>query len=165
MVFSFFRPARFLRPGGVLHPARFLFSQATPVWPACLRAGLPGLPGSAHFGWFSRLLRNFTSRFDDDAPPLLASSLLLVSSPQLVPTTAPTSPITIGTSCFCWRHPADLAPLPPIAGQIVVTRARVGSQHPSPACLAEPSRHPRAGGVTFQRWCDLRPPRPSPARG
>lgn len=70
MVFSFFRPARFL----------------------C---------GQAWF--FARLLRNFTSRFDDDGAPAFAGIIFTatVVASASADDGALLPPIAVGTSCLC----------------------------------------------------------------
>ena len=132
-----------------MRPARFLcgqcvfFGAAWPGWRGVvLRPADPAgpdflsVPTGPDFlagpdfpaGLTARLLRNFTSRFDDGAPlptphsPDRCRHLLILLTPP------------------CWRSPTPL-----IAGQIAIIRTRAGSHFSGGATYGLHDYHPHAG--------------------
>ena len=123
---------------------------ASPGWP-----GWPRFPGWS--GWLdclvgltARLLRNFTSRFDDGAPAFAgivftAAVVASASADDGAPLPTPHSPdrcrhLLLMLMPPCWRSPTPL-----IAGQIAITSTRAGSHFSGGAAYGLHDYHPHAG--------------------
>ena len=129
-----------LRPAGPAGPAGPDFL-SVPTGPDFL-AGLAGLT--------ARLLRNFTSRFDDGAPAFAgivftAAVVASASADDGAPLPTPHSPdrcrhLLILLTPPCWRSPTPL-----IAGQIAIIRTRAGSHFSGGATYGLHDYHPHAG--------------------
>ena len=132
---------------------------ASPGWPGWPR--FPKCPNRPRFpgwsGWLdclvgltARLLRNFTSRFDDGAPTFAgivftAAVVASASADDGAPLPTPHSPdrcrhLLILLTPPCWRSPTPL-----IAGQIAIIRTRAGSHFSGGATYGLHDYHPHAG--------------------